>query len=318
MNKVKIVTYRVIAPVIVTCIAYFFYRSFHSNWTSIQTFRLNFNVAFIALSVLFTSSTYLLATYSWTRLVNFLSGSPKLSYCEALAVVNTGNLTKYLPGKVWSYALQMYWLDKIGVKKSLILYANIINLLISITTSLLLGLLYLTVIRHTFHLPSVHLALAAIILADIFFIVSSHRLTRMVIFTTNKLFKQDVEYYRMPSSLSLLLHLLNLLAAFCFGIGGYFLCKGIGFEIEPAVTLLIMSSMLISDVIGFLAIIIPGGLGVREGLMYLMLTGHSSQSLALIIPVASRIVNMVVDLSLGLFSYLLLKKLLPRRYSAGS
>ena len=42
-----------------------------------------------------------------------------------------------------------------------------------------------------------------------------------------------------------------------------------------ATCFLVMSSMMLADVIGFLAVIVPGGLGVREGVMYLMLAGIS-------------------------------------------
>ena len=70
-----------------------------------------------------------------------------------------------------------------------------------------------------------------------------------------------------------------------------------------------MSSMMLSDVIGFLTVIVPGGLGVREGVMYFILKGDTPKTLSLILPIASRIISMLVDVTLGTIGIVLLKKL---------
>jgi glycosyltransferase 2 family protein len=67
-----------------------------------------------------------------------------------------------------------------------------------------------------------------------------------------------------------------------------------------------MSSLIIADVTGFVAIIVPGGLGVREGVMYLLLTGVSTTALSLLLPIATRVVTMLVDISLGTTAVVLL------------
>ena len=59
----------------------------------------------------------------------------------------------------------------------------------------------------------------------------------------------------------------------------------------------------------FLAIMVPGGLGVPEALMYDMLGGAAKGSLALVFPVASRLMNMFVDVTLGVVAFRLLRSL---------
>lgn len=111
----------------------------------------------------------------------------------------------------------------------------------------------------------------------------------------------------MPMKLIYYLYLINFLAAFCFGIAAYLLCFGIGFDVDHSKMFLVMSSMMIAEVIGFVAVIAPGGVGVREGVMYLMLSGVSIPALSLILPIATRIVSMLVDIVLGTISLVLLK-----------
>ena len=76
---------------------------------------------------------------------------------------------------------------------------------------------------------------------------------------------------------------------------------------------MVVGSTLVADVAGFLAIIVPGGLGVREAMMYAILGGQASGALALILPVTSRLLNMGVDLLLGGIAFKLLPRLDPAK-----
>jgi uncharacterized membrane protein YbhN (UPF0104 family) len=87
------------------------------------------------------------------------------------------------------------------------------------------------------------------------------------------------------------------------------MCFGIGLEVADKKIFSVMSAMIISDVVGFVAVIVPGGLGVREGVMYFLLKGDTSGALFLILPIATRIVGMLVDILLGTMSFVLLKRL---------
>jgi len=83
---------------------------------------------------------------------------------------------------------------------------------------------------------------------------------------------------------------------------------GLGYTLVFREALLIMASLLLSEVGGILAVLSPGGLGVREGIMYAMLTGASTAALALILPLAARGVTMIVDVLLGLVGLKLLRQ----------
>jgi uncharacterized membrane protein YbhN (UPF0104 family) len=55
-------------------------------------------------------------------------------------------------------------------------------------------------------------------------------------------------------------------------------------------------------------VLAPGGLGVREGIMYAMLAGASTAAVSLILPLALRVVTMAVDVLLGLIGLKLLRQ----------
>jgi uncharacterized membrane protein YbhN (UPF0104 family) len=299
---------RALALIIIFGVTFFFYKSFQGNWTSIRSHALKLDYLYLIVSFVSILITYLLSTFGWHLALNTLSSVSKITYHQSVATVNASSLTKYVPGKVWSYALQMYWLVKAGFSKSLIVYVNLINLSISIITSLIVGLGYLLFSPGIFPFMVIFSLLLILVLFDVFFIIFNSSVTNGMISLFNRMFHRDIKYFDISHRLLIDLHLVHFLAAFCFGIGAYLLCNGIGFVVAPGKILLVMSSLLISDVIGFLAVIVPGGLGVREGVMYLMLNNVSTGALSLILPIASRIVNMVVDVVLGTTAFALLRK----------
>ncbi len=298
---------RALALIIIFSVIFFFYRSFQENWSSIRLHPLKLDYLFLLLSFVSILITGLLSTYGWHLALNDLSSANKLTYRQSVAAVNASGLTKYIPGKVWSYALQMYWLVKAGFSKSLILYVNLVNLFISILVSLIVGLGCLLLSPAKF--PFLIVFALLLVLFDVFFIFFNSSVTNGMISIFNRMFHRDIRYFDISHRLLIDLHLVHFVAALCFGVGAYLLCIGIGFDVAPGEVLPIMSSLLISDVVGFLAVIVPGGLGVREAIMYLILHKVSTGALPLVLPIASRIVNMMADVVLGTTAFGLLRRL---------
>ena len=133
----------ILSLAIIIGVAFFFFKAFNKNWASVHSYEFEFNYMFLFLSFAAITVNYLLSTSGWHIALNELSGRARFTFPQSVATVNASRLVKYIPGKVWSYALQMYWLVNAGFSKALVLYVNIINLLISIITTLTVGLAYL-------------------------------------------------------------------------------------------------------------------------------------------------------------------------------
>jgi uncharacterized membrane protein YbhN (UPF0104 family) len=299
----------VAGPVIVACIGFFFYRAFKNNWASIQAQHVELVPGYLALSVLCMFVTYLVPTYGWQLTINTLGGGNKLTFSQTVATVNSSNLVKYVPGKVLTYALQMYWLANRGFSKSLVIYVNALNLLVSVAVSVVFGFGCLLFAPGT--LPT-NVTLAIVIVGAVVDVVGFRyhaAVLKLMIRVYNRLLKRDVRYFEVPNSLLAKLHLVHLISALAFGISAYFTSLGIGYYLPPSAAPRLMAAILISDTIAFFAVITPGGLGVREGLMYLVLGGAKGSSLALTLPLATRAVHMTVDLMLGGTAFKLLGNL---------
>jgi hypothetical protein len=203
----------------------------------------------------------------------------------------------------------MYWLDGLGFSKSLILYVNIVNQLISMGVSVMLALVCL--LFSSVHLPASVLlaALLGLLAVDAVSILFNHAILNGLFALIGHFLKRSLPVFDVKKSFLVRLHLVHFGAAVTSGLAAYFFCFALGYRIDLAHSLVVIGSSILGDVAGFLAFIAPGGLGVREGLMYAMLDGQGVASLALVLPVASRLLNMVVEILLGAVALHLLRTL---------
>ena len=298
-----------LAVVIVGCIAFFFVKAFQRNWASIRQHQFTVSPGFLLGAGLLFAAGMLLSTWGWYTAVNGLSPQ-KVTFRQSVAVNNSSSLTKYIPGKIWSYALQLYWLDGLGISKALVVYVNLINLLISLAMTVMLGLgCLLCANGHQLPKPALLAALFALVAVDALSVAYNHALLRAVISLANRLFKRNIQNFDVGKALLVKLHGFHLLAAVVSGLSAYLFCIAIGYHLDLDRSLVIIGSTSVSDVVGFLAIVVPGGLGVREGLMYAILGGQASGSLALILPLGTRMLTMLIDVILGAVAFKLLSTL---------
>jgi glycosyltransferase 2 family protein len=305
MSRLRAAIKPVLSLLVVGLAVVFFVRAFERNWTAIRAQQFRVDGLFLSFSFVATIATLLLATYAWHLSVNSFLPDQKLTLRQSVAAVNSSGLTKYIPGKIWSYALQLYWLSDIGISKSVVVYINLLNLLVSMLTAVILGLVCLIFSTTTIPLVATLPVLALLLLFDIVWVKFDAALLGVVISTLNKAFRKNMAFLGVPGHLLVGLHLVHGAANVISGCSAYFVCRAIGYHPTLTAALLVIAATLISDVIGFLAFLVPGGLGVREGIMYVLLT--ATGPLALVLPLVSRAVSMLADVGVGALALKLLR-----------
>jgi uncharacterized membrane protein YbhN (UPF0104 family) len=308
MSRLRSAIKPIASTLIFVCIGLFFWRAFSHNWAEIRAHHFELNYPLLVLAFAAILASYIPATYGWHVAVNALSTVNKVTFAQSFATVNTSGLTRYVPGKVWNLALQMYWLTKLGISKPLVVYVNLVNLFVGIVTEVILGLAYLLLSSDEIPLTTSLSLLSALLVLDACVIVFQSQILNLLITFINRVLKRDLPRSNVPAKLMLQLHAIQFVSCFAFGIGAYLLCLGLGYGFSLRDALLIMASLLLSEVGGILAVLAPGGLGVREGIMYAMLAGASTAALSLVLPLAVRAVTMAVDVLLGLIGLKLLRQ----------
>lgn len=283
----------------------FFAGEIQRHWIELSGSHLEIYWQYILLGVFFVILAYLVATFAWQKAI-LLSSHKKLTFLESIGLLNISQLTKYLPGKVWSYAIQMHLLSSHSISKTWILSVNVIMLLSLVSSATVIGLGYI-VFANTYLSQEIAVTLfIASLLFYVFLVIGGTWSINLLVQLANKFPKIQLVAINVPLSRMVTIHVLYLVSNLFFGLAGYFVAIGIGLPQDLSLIVPIAASMLLSDTIGFFAFVVPGGIGVREGVMYAMLKTAIDIQTCFILPIAFRLVTMTCDLLLGGFAMVLL------------
>lgn len=287
----------------VVCIAFYFIgKSLFENWHTINFSKLKFNIVYLGLSYFFVALSFLLGAYVWKR--NLLMLKEDISFIAALRVNALSTLPKYAPGKVLGIIGKVYLAKKEGVSE----HACVITISLE-TILLILGgiILFLFTgasvlkgkIPYTYYLISIPIFLILIY-------------PRILIGITNiilKLFKRPLIDF-MPSYLQILTLLCLYTLSWIFqGIGVYLLINSF-YPIALNNMMLISGLQAFSWVVGFMSIIPPAGLGIKEGVFSYFLTFLMPTGIATLVVLIVRIWGTIAEITFSLIFLKSIKKYL--------
>jgi hypothetical protein len=241
---------------------------------------------------------FLTDTWIFQRCVNRYIRPQLLSFFMGFTLLNTSNMLKYLPGTVWGYTAQIVWFAKKGVPIASVVYLNALCSLTAILTSLLIGSACSLYYAATLGNKVMWLFLFFLIL-DVLFLALGSRFMHLFFRYLYIFFKKEFHILPIASSFLFSLHLVYLSQWFFLGLGGYFALRGIGLEPAFSHIYAIIFSLALSWVIGYLTIVAPGGIGVRESVMYAILQHITDVPTSLMLPIVMRLLYLLVDVCLG-------------------
>ena len=293
----KILQYIVASAVIIAAV-YFFYQEFKNNAEALRAYNFAIYPWPIFLSMIFGTSGFLIGPVVWQICVNNYI-ERKLDMQESVALYNTSALLKYVPGKIWTYAAQITLLSERGISNTLVVYINLISFVCLFFVSIANTLFYYLIFLKVTPLVISVLIFILLIALDFIFITWNAPILNLIIIPLGRLFKVEIEPIKMKKRIFVYVQMLYFVAYAYLGAALYFLAKGIGMNIPFFNIFAIMATISLSALMGYIAFFSPGGLGIREGTMFMMLRQFSTVEVALILPLAARILCIMSDLLLG-------------------
>jgi hypothetical protein len=287
----------VLGGAVLVGLGYFLWSEVRKHWAAVATFRLVLSPGELCVAGALGLASFLLETRAWQRAVNGTLEREAMTFGDSLAVLNTSGLLKYLPGRVWTYGAQMIWLAKHGISKGKVVYINLLCLLCSLLVSTSLGGAYFIV----YLAPAAWAAVAwcGLLVAHAAALFLGPRVIGLSLGLVQRFAHRQVEVIPTPPRLLLEIDAIYVASWAAIGIAGYYSALGVGLVVTPHDVMAIMGSMSIAWTIGYLSALTPGGLGVREGLMYVMLHRVSTPQAALVLPVVSRLLYLAIEVGLG-------------------
>ncbi|MDA1372329.1 MAG: lysylphosphatidylglycerol synthase domain-containing protein [Proteobacteria bacterium] len=242
----------------------------------------------------------LLFIQAWKFLLS-AQGEFQYSFLESTSHIGVTLMGKYLPGKIWGLVGRAFLLIRRGHSKS-----DAVNLLIAdqfLTFYSGIGVGTIALLAYFNPLASIALLLVTIVSAP--FVIGSYDAIIQKILDWSKLFLHRLSESVDPQvttidkksiCMSLIAYVLHwILIALVLCLLFYPLLAAEPFQNS----LLLMAAIPLAMLSGFIALWAPGGIGVREGVIVLILTLNLTVDVALSIAISYRLICVLNDLSTG-------------------
>jgi hypothetical protein len=244
----------------------------------------------LVLSALVVWSMYALLIATWRLLVERWGG--RLTMREAASIWTVSSLGKYVPGKVWAIAGMAVMAKRVGVPPWIATGAAVLNQVLAIGAGVMVVALTGTSLlesRYPWLRTAMWILLGVVIIG--MFVLSSPDTVRRLLAVAGI---DAGDTAGPPLSALLMAGVANLVAWVGYGVALWLMARGL--TAVPLPLGLAIGAFAASYLMGFLALVAPAGLGVREGVFILMLDRTMGTPAAVALAVASRLLLTLTEL----------------------
>lgn len=267
------------------------------SWTQIITVLQEINFSWLALAIVAQAIAFVFLPLPSFLALRFRNS--KFSFWQAARMFFLSQPAKYLPGSIWVFPARIYLVRSAGFSLSTALHVLLFETVALFVSSSAAGLINISY----FPLDVRNLAIPIALLVTVGF------LFLCLLPVPNRLSKVLPSKWRthlQPGSPTLsasifasFISVTGLLATWFFsGISLFLIFKALHAQIAPATLLACVSAFGISWLVGFLIIISPGGIGVREATFVFLLSNLLAGPLIIVAAVFCRFVWSLCEIML--------------------
>ncbi|TDD71023.1 UPF0104 family protein [Jiangella aurantiaca] len=248
-----------------------------------------------AFTAFMTALAYVLATMAaWRAVLTDLGSAVPLGPAARMFLLS--QLGKYLPGGVWNLVAAAEIGADLRIPRRRSVTVMAVALLVSIVTGLLVAAVAVlsgpSDVRSTYGAALLALPLLVVLLLP-------PVLNRLLGFLLRRLRRPPLEHPLSAAGVARA-SAWALLAWLLAGLHLLLLVTALGAEATFATAALATGAYALAWTVGFLVVVVPAGVGVREAVLGLVLADQVSGGAAVLAVLASRVLMTVADLALGL------------------
>lgn len=241
---------------------------------------------------------YFIRGYIWHLILK--NYKYKIPFHKSCYLWSISEFKRYIPGSIWAFMGRAFQFEKENVQKKDIAKGLIIEAELFVMGSILISLLALPFLLPSF-LNLYTIWFAILVISIVLFYCNAkyisvsfpQKIQKIIAFLL-----PQFSFYEM-----LLLVGTSSVALFLFGLGNYLVISAITtLDLQSIFSLI--GVFVLAFVAGYLSIITPAGLGVREGILILSLSKIIPSGVAALGAIFSRIMLIVAELIFILLSYL--------------
>jgi uncharacterized membrane protein YbhN (UPF0104 family) len=210
-------------------------------------------------------------------------------------VYATAWLGRYIPGKVPYILGKIYFASKQGIPRAKLAASSLLEAVFQIVAQLLVGLGLLALDRRT-DVIGPWMTIAMLVVLALCVVAVIPPVFNRLFCLAARILRRDIGDGHDISWRTVLTGVgLYLPAIFANGTGTYFVARALDPGLGPELVLFITGAAILSGVVGMLAVFAPSGLGVREGVMLLLLGLVTDPATAVAVTVVSRLWSVIAD-----------------------
>ncbi|MEO6998318.1 MAG: lysylphosphatidylglycerol synthase domain-containing protein [Terracoccus sp.] len=292
-----------IAVVVLAAVVYAVVR----NWADVSVHLGQISWGTFALSTLAAAVGTGLTMLGWRVVLSDLGS--ELHLAPASGVYFVGQLGKYLPGSLWSVLVQADMARRLGVPRRRTAVAGFLAIGFALMAGGLIGL------------PAASLLLSSrsqgagdsggfdwwVLLAmPIIAVLCVPRLLNAIIAAGLRLLRRAPLEHALSGRAVVRTVVVMALAWTAFGVHILLLARAVSSDglLHPGLTVAAMSGYALSVSLGMLTVVLPAGLGAREGLLTLVLATAVPTPAAAAVAITSRFIVTIVDVVAALAGWL--------------
>ncbi len=292
MSRLK----KIIAGLLISVIFYFLFRNIISYWGQVSDKLANINIYFILCAI----GTYIIYCLILVQFWRFILGKLELylGYMASLRIWISSMMIRYMPvGKGWSILGRVWLSKKEGLPKPQVLASIYLETVTAVIAGFLLAVImggFIGSDKLWFYKPGYILISVGLMLILLQPNILFKLMSRLL-----KLLKREPVDIKISSGDLWQITGFFLINWFLMGFIVYLIIRSL-YPINIRLIPLVTGIYAMAWVLGFLVIIIPGGLGVREGVIAYLLSFYIPLPLASLAAVLSRLVFIISELILFL------------------
>jgi uncharacterized membrane protein YbhN (UPF0104 family) len=277
----------------------FLFHTASANWADLRGFEWQVRGGVLALSIVAHVGVLAFGVFLWSRVLSHFTG-PASAFPTLLRIWSLSNAARYIPGGIWQFLTAAQLSRGAGVSGVLALTSMMVHVLLSLLAAVTVSAIVLpTDLVGLGLMGSLPVRAGLIGLAVL---VVHPRFINAVLGLVPRLVRRDVLVWRGSWADGLGLLVLANVSWLLYGVA-YTLFVASLAPVGMNALLPFTAVNALSFTAGYLAIPVPGGVGVRESAMTLLLTPYLPAGVAAIVSVAARLWSIAAELllvSLGL------------------
>jgi glycosyltransferase 2 family protein len=292
---------RLLTFILIAAAGGFLFHTASANWADLRGFEWQVRGGVLALSIVAHVGVLAFGVFLWSRVLSHFTG-PAGGFPTLLRIWSLSNAARYIPGGVWQFLTAAQLSRDAGVSGVLALTSMMVHVLLSLIAALTVSAIVLPT-----DLPGPGLNLIGSLparagLIGLAVLVVHPRVINGALGLVPRLLRRDVLVWRGSWAEGIGLLVLANVSWLLYG-AAYTLFVASLAPVGVNALLPFTAVNALSFTAGYLAVPVPGGVGVRESAMTLLLAPYLPAGVAAVVSVAARLWSIAAELllvSLGL------------------